>query len=358
MITSEVTSYNFLAFENLAGQIQIEQLPTILQVLEDIVGDELSKKLDPLTSSHIAGLGCENNFYITRVDEKQKMRLMPGSPSLGKYFRGQREYYSTCSASIHRGLNDNDVLVERLRLCEFSVLLSTHPVVKDYINAGFHVDVEGLAQHYGIATSILDLTNNKWTAAFFACTNYLNSSYQILDVSYKTKMGILYMLEEHSAEGFPEICVIGAQPLERPIRQNAFGVRLEEQQNFNDLPGLRIIPFRHDEEAEQIIYEMFYRSKRLFPNDMFVDVVIQLKQETIISFDAAALCHETYYQQLTNKEFRTLFSQTGMTIAPSCNVTLPREQLQKVCEHWWKYGKKRMEKRMKVINVTSFKLND
>lgn len=356
MITSDVTSYDFLAFEDLSGQIQIEQLPTILQVLEDIAVDELLQKSDPLTSSYIAGLGCENNFYITRDDEKQKMLLMPGSPSRGKYFRGQREYYSTCCASIHRGLNDNDVLVERLRLCEFSILLSTHPVVKDYINAGFHVDVEGLAQHYGIATSILDLTNNKWTAAFFACTNYQNGVYQILDDSYKTKMGILYMLEAHPAEGFPEIFVIGAQPLERPTRQNAFGVRLEEQQNFNDLPGLRIIPFRHDEEAEQLIFDMFYRSKRLFPDDMFVDVVEQLKQETSISFNAAELCHETYYPQLTDKEFSSLFSQTGMTIAPICYVTLPREQLQQVCEHWWKYGKKKMEKRMKVINVQKINL--
>lgn len=329
-----------LAFEELSGQIQIEQLPTILQVLEDIAGDELSNKLDPLTSSHIAGLGCENIFYITRDDEKQKLLLMPGSPSLGKYFRGQREYYSTCSASIHRGLNDNDVLVERLSLCEFSILLSTHPVVKDYINAGFLVDIEGLAQHYGIATSILDLTNNKWTAAFFACTNYMNGAYHLLDVSYKTKMGILYMLEELPTERIPGICVIGAQPLERPSRQNAFGIRLDAKQNFNNLPGLRIIPFKHDEESDQIIYDMFYQSERLFPDDMFVDVVEQLKQETSISFDAAALCHETYYQQLTNKEFSTQFSQTGMTIAPSCNVTLPREQLQKECEHWWKYGKK------------------
>lgn len=345
-----------LAFEELSGQIQIVQLPTILQVLEDIAGVELSKKLDPLTSSHIAGLGCENNFYITRDDEKQKLLLMPASPSQGKYFRGQREYFPACYASIHRGLSDVAVLTEQLRLCEFNNLLSTHPVVKDYINAGFHVDVEGLAQHYGIATNILDLTNNKWTAAFFACTNYLNGSYQILDVSYKTKMGILYMLEEHSAEGFPEICVIGAQPLERPTRQNAFGVRLEEQQNFNDLPGLRIIPFRHDEEVEQIIYDMFYRSKRLFPDDMFVEVVEQLKHETSISFDAASLCHETYYPQLTDKEFSSLFSQTGMTIAPICYVTLPREQLQQVCEHWWKYGKKKMEKRMKVINVQKINL--
>lgn len=334
----------------------VEQLPTILQVLEDIAGDELSKKLDPFTSSYIAGLGCENIFYVLRDDEKQKRQLLPGSPSLGKYFRGQREYFPSCYASIHRGLSDSEVLIERLRLCEFNILLSTHPVVNDFMDAGFHIDVEGLAQHYGIATSILDLTNNKWTAAFFACTNYLNGSYQILDVSYKTKMGILYMLEEHPVEGFPEICVFGAQPLERPTRQNAFGVRLEEQQNFNDLPGLRIIPFRHDEEADQIIYDMFYRSNRLFPDDLFVDVVNQLKQESIISFDAAALCHETYYQQLTNKEFSMLFSQTGMTIAPSCNVTLPREQLQKVCEHWWKYGKKKMEKRMKVINVQKINL--
>lgn len=353
MITSEVISYDKLAFEDLSGQIQIDQLPTILQVLEDIAGDELSNKLDPLTSSNIAGLGCENIFYITRDDEKQKMRLMPGSPSLGKYFRGQREYYSTCSASIHRGLNDNDVLVERLRLCEFSILLSTHPVVKDYINAGFHVDVEGLAQHYGIATSILDLTNNKWTAAFFACTNYLNGAYHLLDNSFEKKMGVLYLVEEHPSESSTGIHVIGAQPLDRPTRQNAFGIRLDAHQTFNTIPGLRIVPFRHDEEADQIIYDMFYRSKRLFPDDMFVEVVEQLQQEQTISFDAAALCHETYYQQLTKKEFSLLFSKTGMTIAPSCNVTLPREQLQKECEHWWKYGKKSMEKRTKVINVTS-----
>lgn len=96
MITSEVISYDLLAFEDLSGQIQIEQLPTILQVLEEIADDELSKKIDPLTSSHIAGLGCENNFYVTRDDDKQKLLLLPGSPSQGKYFRGQREFFSAC----------------------------------------------------------------------------------------------------------------------------------------------------------------------------------------------------------------------------------------------------------------------
>ena len=61
--------------------------------------------------------------------------------------------------------------VQKLRI------LRNHPIIGELINRPIviekfgvqfwlKVQFEGLAQHYGIATPFLDMTNNKWVAAF------------------------------------------------------------------------------------------------------------------------------------------------------------------------------------------------
>ena len=60
------------------------------------------------------------------------------------------------------------LFLERLREVEFTELIKNILSSKDFRPAPFTVDFIGLAQHYGLKTDVLDLTNDLDVALFFA----------------------------------------------------------------------------------------------------------------------------------------------------------------------------------------------
>lgn len=353
MCTFEVKEYNISSFEEFRKEANIAELPNILEVLDNIAEEELKKKLDPLQSSFLSALQCEGKFHKIRDDKTGYCYLMPASPSGNRLYRGQSKYRNPCLSSISRETSPTKQLRKRLKYCEFTFLLESHPIVKDFLHAGFMVSVEGLAQHYGLKTDVLDVTNNKFTAAFFACTKFSNGSYTLLDSSYKDKIGIIYMLNVNPEDFKDDISVIGAQPFERPTRQNAFGITLGEGQNFNNREGLKVIPFRHDKKAESILFDMFYKSKRLFTDDMLVGVVDAINNSNEISMPAVLYCKDKFYADITDIELSDQIGKLGVTIVPESKITFPEDELRKQCDYWWKYGRDKLSRKVKEIWLSS-----
>lgn len=356
MCTFDVKAYSISSFEEFCKEANVAELPNILEVLDYFAEEELKNKLDPLQSSYLSNLQCEGKFHKLRDNDTGFFSLRPASPSGNTLYRGQSKYRNPCSPSIYRESSSTVELQERLKYCELAILLETHPIVRDFLHAGITVSIEGLAQHYGLKTNMLDVTSNKWTAAFFACTHYSDDTYKLLDNNYENVMGVIYRLDVNPDDFKRDISVIGAQPFERPTRQNAYGVKLAENQNFNDRENLKVIPFRHDPRAESILFDMYYKSKRLFPDDMLVSVVDEISKTKEISMPAVFFCKDKYYSDITDEELSKQIAEIGVTIVPECKITFPEDELHQQCDYWWKYGREKLSRNIKEIWFTSFPL--
>lgn len=75
----------------------------------------------------------------------------------------------------------------QFQISEMILVMQTHPVINDLMTGSLNIPLlgklklpilyDGLAQHYGINTEYLDLTNNIWKAVFFASAKYLDGKY-------------------------------------------------------------------------------------------------------------------------------------------------------------------------------------
>ena len=80
---------------------------------------------------------------------------MPGNP----LYRGQNEYYEPCLPSLYRRpWNIAEKLERFVQVEDFKTILNQNPEVQDMLDAGLTVNYDGLAQHYGIETNIMDMT--------------------------------------------------------------------------------------------------------------------------------------------------------------------------------------------------------
>ena len=113
--------------------------------------------------------------------------LIPAANMYPFLFRGQTKDFGKCLPSLYREEDKQTapyLFLERLREVEFTELIKKHPVVKGFFDRHhFTVDFIGLAQHYGLKTDVLDLTNDLDVALFFAMCPYdsLNDQYTYHD---------------------------------------------------------------------------------------------------------------------------------------------------------------------------------
>ena len=82
---------------------------------------------------------------------------------------------------------------ERLiQMSDFKAILQENPQIKDLERAGLLVNFEALAQHYGIATNMMDMTNSPLVAAFFATTGYDAVSDSYYPILHTVSKGVIY----------------------------------------------------------------------------------------------------------------------------------------------------------------------
>lgn len=86
-------------------------------------------------------------------------------------FRGQNQEHIPCYPSLYREtprpLTDSEIFTWKMRFMLFCDMLDTYPIVDKFFKRhNFKIDYEGLAQHYGLLTSVLDLTSNIDIALF------------------------------------------------------------------------------------------------------------------------------------------------------------------------------------------------
>ena len=169
--------------------------------------------------------------------------LVPCEGQYSALFRGQSKDFSPCVPTLYRGdYTVTDVFVERLRLAVLIELLDLHPVVKEiFIKNHWKVDYEGLAQHYGLRTTMLDFTSDLDVALFFAMCPYNPETDTYETVSKEDNVGVIYCISPMQMtrfdNNFPKLFsdkieVIGLQPFERPALQRGFALRMNEGEDL------------------------------------------------------------------------------------------------------------------------------
>ena len=309
-----------------------ENLPNILEVLDLVCYDEERYAVyydKTCKLIYVSGQAHEREGKIDMVvNTEGKYVFLPEGVVKNMYYRGQTNFKLPCKPSLYRNLTEKQIFVERLKLCEFSLLLHKHPSANLFRNGlvnklgngsleqhELSIDDEALAQHYGIKTNYLDLTVDKWVAAFFACCDYKVSPAGERDSYVKhtgNDVGVFYVYQgapDYSPDG--AFRPVGMQPQSRPVLQSGYVRRMEKDEDFNDMATA--IPFRYHSGCTSILFWLFDQSLRIMPMEVIETKAKRIVAEEQTFSDAAfELAHKRYYRDLDEEGFMTKIEEYGL----------------------------------------------
>jgi hypothetical protein len=195
----------------------------------------------------------------SRTNES-KGRIIP--IGLGSFlYRGQTQIYEPCIPSIFRIKPSREELIENLlKIAEFRLLCLSHPGVQKCLEFGLDVDFIGLAQHYGLKTSYLDLTQSIDISSFFAtCEKNTKGTIK----ARKKGVGVIYRIRHGVINSYSPTIVIGKQPFKRPEAQKAWSIDIDLGWDFSKLKGIEVFTFDHSYDCSKHIFKHFNKGKKI-----------------------------------------------------------------------------------------------
>ncbi|MBO1855018.1 FRG domain-containing protein [Burkholderia cenocepacia] len=202
-------------------------------------------------------------------------------------YRGQNARFTPMLPSIARGLQSRDIekIFESpvsdqakivLRIAQawwFARELARHPISSHAASQHLDLNEIALAQHYGIPTGYLDLSDDFNVSAFFATCYETEKGWRPVDtgvgIVYRVHLGIL-------KNPFNNYIPLGPQQLPRPSEQCAWVTELPFCHSFEGSPGVEMLQFQHDRNVGEYFLEMYNGGERLFPRDPLADVAAEI----------------------------------------------------------------------------------
>lgn len=231
------------------------------------------------------------NFEVMQLSENQLVACpMPMNP----LYRGQNAIYEPCKPSLYRRSWTKEQAFERLlQMEDFKAVLQDNPEIRDMEDGGLIVNYTGLAQHYGIETELIDLTNSPLVAAFFATTTYdaLTDTYS--PILHHVSMGIIYFFPMgplfDTFSGRNKIYPIGMEALKRPGEQRAYAMVMKEDDSLHHMA----FGFWHNPQASLKVWNMTAGGTMLFPYDPMAEKVRVMRKYRIYSTQSLQKVYET-----------------------------------------------------------------
>lgn len=289
--------------------------------------------------------------------------LIPEVGVLHFLYRGQNEEVVPCIPTLYRGNpNDAQVFLQRMRLVQFRRLLKSHPVVTRFFERHhFLVNEEGLAQHYGLKTEVLDLTSNLDVALFFATCRY-DKNTDTYDYYHDNgeHEGILYVFDPvRDNEPTPPLHIdkymngnitpIGLQAFPRPGAQ--FGYALHIGKGCSTKSWM--YKFTFTSEESKYYYDMFQKGESLWIKDKLIEKTKQIVGQTTFSYSVFWEAYEKYRPKgcsktqmkvaladekiiLVKKHEDVVFDKKEQQeIIDDWNTTLGKEVAEKIVRKYW-----------------------
>ena len=351
------------------SQAEIDALPTILDVVERLSKMENDSLLRHQRTIFPGDVFQDEGRYafVSETWNRDVVRLMPVSQTPFTYYRGQSRFHTPCVPSLFRKNNngelpsDEDIAYNRIKICEFELLLATHPV---FCELSHHISVNpvALAQHYGLTTEYLDITNSKWVAAFFASTryDYDSDTYHPVGREYEEGYGVMYISKPYEAgsatDGFSsKNVVVGYQYFERPTKQSSFGYKMQMGEDFNESPHFERVLFRHDLEASKIVFDMSYGQKRFIPRDGLSLLARRIYESKEVTRNAMERCSQMCYREKDMAFLEEVCAGKGLVVREDNEpvARFDKVELEADWKAWNEYGRADLQMRILPIRAVT-----
>ena len=268
-------------------------------------------------------------------------------PSKRQLFRGEVQNFHKSQSSLNRVLKDvidekeKELIrvIAHLRKWQFGNLIWNINVVPYWEAKLSDVNFDALAQHYGFATHLLDLTNDFKAALFFATCKYVpeTDSFRPLtqadiDKNEDTKYGYIFHAPDWTIDymnggGFMEwsqkhlyklegmnlvptdqkrfylqsgdmdgvALQIGYQPLQRCAHQSGYIYPMRDLPPLQEEWHFEKLRFRHSVELSEQVFQMMDGGKKVFPNEGVTelrDYIDQIKHSVVFAMDELQAVYE------------------------------------------------------------------
>ena len=281
----------------------------------------------------------QNNTFEVMKMENGKLCAVANLPQIFSYYRGEPDVYETCFPSIYRGNpSEEEILINQLKVLDFKDICRTFPTAQFAEADGLDVRYDAIAQHYGLKTNIVDITNDISVAAYFATQQYDEDT----DSYHPVRDGSGCIRKTFPMMGMPEFqgMIIGVQPFYRTARQCAYGYARKPGEDF--AKSSTAIIFRQDVRMNQIVNDVFAQKDEdnLFPAELITYAAKEV-------FKASSITKKTLeeYCSTTHREYGDtvqILRNYGFDVTENPIFKLTRQQrrtLEKQIQRGYPYGK-------------------
>ena len=373
---------NWERFSIMPAQESIQDYPTILDILRNVVSDEESAAAFTMpldkNRSYLSDLIEPGHYLLMRNKQASMPVLFPTGRSMFTCYRGQSRFYSQCLPSLYRYRDarlEEETFRSYFQTAEMILVMKTHPVIRYLETRGIvndklgvlplPVQYDGLAQHYGIKTCYLDFTNDIWAAAFFASTTFDGREYHPKHVEEGNdlvdKYGVLYRLKYLSERGVPEpeiedIMPIGLQYFNRPGRQSGLARSMADVGDLHRVPKLERVFFRHDNASNDLIFTMSQFGKKYMPEDSLVGIVDAICADDVFCEKTVELVRHIYFPEVPIDAIRAKAISYGFCFIEGLKTGFDKAFVDDEYRDWLNGGAQRYIDSIIVIPFSAIKI--
>ncbi len=255
------------------------------------------------------------------------------------YYRGENELFPSSTSTLQRCFNPLEdfefkKFISYMRIREFEKFIRKFRHVEYWQENYSDVYGEAIAQHYGIKTNLLDITNDFDTALFFATCRFEDSKWRPLtkrdiEKNENSRYGRIFhapswqVMLKNMVSGSNNDCVggiwpIGFQPFMRCHMQYGYAMDCDEGYCMQKDVAFEKLIFKHSEKLSEKVFEFMDEGRKIYPQEglnKFQNIIDKIGETKIFSedsFDYA--CEKLKYSKEEIEEIKNKLNEQKYVI--------------------------------------------